>query len=212
MVYAIKLLRKPHEIKNSAYNYAEGRILNLEELVNNSSFTDPYQVFTHARRKLKLANADSRHNQRLKLAMIAFNIFIMLFVAQTGMNWAQVISLAWSECYDTEVPQQNIRVIKWRAGNKVCHFELPTSFMPVFRKFLNLRKYLLADRPCDWLFFRFIHSIKTGIPLPLKNGLNSIYITLRRIDPELPKITPRQWRAAKSDWLIRNTDISTTAL
>jgi hypothetical protein len=46
----------------------------------------------------------------------------------------------------------------------------------------------------------------------LPGGPTPLFKILQRIDPQLPKIMPRQWRAAKSDWLIRNTDPSTAAL
>ena len=42
--------------------------------------------------------------------------------------------------------------------------------------------------------------------------MDTTYRMLRRMDPGLPAVTSREWRAAKSDWLLRNTDISTTAL
>ncbi|WP_322579819.1 hypothetical protein [Rhodoferax sp.] len=35
---------------------------------------------------------------------------------------------------------------------------------------------------------------------------------MQRLDPDLVPIASRQWRAAKSDWLIRNTDPATTAM
>ena len=44
------------------------------------------------------------------------------------------------------------------------------------------------------------------------HALDHLFGQLRMIDPQLPKVTPRQWRAAKSDWLIRNKDPATAAL
>jgi hypothetical protein len=76
---------------------------------------------------------------------------------------------------------------------------------------LKLRKYLLGDIDCEYLFFSFGGS-PLGQPGKMGNSvLREHHKTLRIIDPQVPSVLSREWRAAKSDWLIRNTDIATTA-
>ena len=209
-------IRKTSAVPRWAFNYSEGRLATLEELQaipNYACDNDVVRikVIGTGKRQLKKANSDPRYSQRLNQGMQALNSFILLFLAQTGMNWAQLINLTWSEDYEVSATHQVFRTIKWRADNRQVSFELPLAFMPKFKRYLELRKYLLAGRPCDWLFFK-LGSKGEGEPTQLKYGLTPTYQTLQRIDPSLPAVMSRQWRAAKSDWLIRNTDPSTTAL
>ncbi len=192
---------------NTAYNYEQGRLYLLGEITG----MNPEQALSGARRQLANANADLRHHCRLRLGMFALNNFVLLFLAQTGMNWAQLVSLEWTGDYEATPIRQLFRSIKWRAGGRTVSFELPMAFMPKFKQFLLLREFLLAGRPCGWLFFK-LGTKGEGKPRQFKASTHSIFSSLRRIDPDLPNITTRQWRAAKSDWLLRNTDPSTAAL
>lgn len=198
------------------YNYSAGRPATMDELRAMKDFAADddkirKQVIKSAERQFATANSNLRHAQRLNVGMHAVNVFIMQFLAQTGMNWAQVINLPWADDYEVGATHQIFRTIKWRANNREVSFELPAAFMPKFKRYLELRKYLLDGRPCNWLFFRL--GLKgLGEPAQIKTGPATTYMTLQRIDPELPAVMPRQWRAAKSDWLIRNTDPSTAAL
>lgn len=128
------------------------------------------------------------------------------------MNTAQVFDLTWNDKYEVGVERQGFRAIKWRAAGRECHFEISSSFLPNFKRYLKLREYLLNGTACDYLFFttrRHFDPTPTKMP---PCALGYFYRTLQIIDPQLPKITPSQWRAAKSDWLISYTDPATTAL
>ncbi|MEI7612223.1 MAG: hypothetical protein WCK63_04900 [Betaproteobacteria bacterium] len=205
-----------------AFNYAEGRLATLDELreVNTlpglanfagDSDTRRRSILRKAKIQLQAANQDIRHCQRLQIAHQAQNLFCNLFLAETGMNWAQVTNLPWSDDYEVSASHQAFRTVKCRAGGKVVTFELPTASLPVFKQYLAIRSYLLNGQPCDWLFFKQ-GSKGQGDAHSRRSCLKPTYNMFRRIDPTLPKITAREWRAAKSDWLIRNTDISTAAL
>lgn len=196
---------------NSGNNYIEGRVATVEEVMQVSNVTLPNQVVRTARRTLRKANADSQHTSRRQAAMTAMSVYQIMFVANTGMSWAQVISLTWSSKFEVKSAHQGFRKIKWRAGGKLVSFELPIAALATFRRFIQVRQYLLKGSEYDYLFFSMdtcnVDSIRQ-----VTGRLSNIYKTLRRIDPRLPEVLPRQWRAAKSDWLIKNTDISTTAL
>ncbi|MBK0413127.1 hypothetical protein JD974_01790 [Chromobacterium haemolyticum] len=202
--------------QNSGYNYREGRLSTLDEMqamkshLNDGGLTIG-MLIRNAKRQLQTANSNPRHTQRRHLGMVALNTFILMFLAQTGMNWAQVVNLTWEDEYDVSATHQVFRTIKWRAQGRKVSFELPVAFMPKFKRYLELRKYLLGGRPCNWLFFK-LGTKGAGEPEQMKSGPLATYRTLQRIDPDLPVVKPREWRAAKSDWLIRNTDPSTAAL
>ena len=201
----------------TAYNYQSGK-LNTFEQTNNirlNSFKneeDFYLFLKEAEDKIKEANQNFKHFQRIRIGAVALNAFIILFSAQTGMSWSQLINLQWDKEFQITRSNQLFRTIKWRAGGKECSFELPVGFMPRFKKFISLRNFLFNNNEYDYLFFT-IKERKTFSFEKIKTfTLRGIYLTLLRIDPNLPLIQSREWRAAKSDWLVRNTDIATTAL
>lgn len=196
------------------YDYARGCAASLDSLRSLGIFqNDERRKTAIERAELQIAgaNSDSLHVQRLAFGVIAVKSFVLQFVAQTGMNWAQVRELKWDDKFTVESSRQGFRTIKPRAGSKAVSFELPVEFLQVFRRYLELRKYLLRDFQCDLLFFGLGYSA-VDPPRAISRSANSIYMTLRRLDSSLPKVMPREWRAAKSDWLVRHEDVDTAAL
>lgn len=214
----------PHEMEQRhkakvpflAYDYANGRLATMDELKLNKSFAGDNditrrQVLRRCRLQIEAANADPQNINRRHMSALALNIFVLMFIAQTGMNWAQAVEMPWSGEYEAGVERQVFRAIKWRAGNRKVYFEIPVSFLPTFKRYLELRSYILDGISCEFLFFS-LGCNTLELPKMLPGGPTPLFKILQRIDPQLPKIMPRQWRAAKSDWLIRNTDPSTAAL
>jgi hypothetical protein len=84
--------------------------------------------------------------------------------------------------------------------------------IPVFKRFLELRDYLLNGMSCETLFFAFGFKLHAP-PGKLKIQMSgSLYKLLCRINPQIRPINLREWRAAKADWLVRNTDPAMAAL
>jgi integrase len=213
------------QLRFRAFDFANGRVCTLKELeeleAESSSVDDASNaekndrrrraMVTNACRQIAAANDDFQHHQRRQFAFHAVGTFCVLFLAQTGMNWAQVVELSWSNDFEISASHQAFRTIKWRAGGKIVSFELPAGAMGTFKRYLAIRKYLLNGHACDTLFLG--RAMARGQPPPpLKGNLLSTFTMLRRIDPALTLVTSRQWRAAKSDWLVRNTDPSTAAI
>lgn len=217
----VKWFMAPHELAGRhelgcsswAMDYANGQLANLEEIVQYYSVRQSAKnSLRNAEESIAAANSDSQHFRRRDLAMVAHNAFVLMFVANTGMNWAEVRKLPWDADYEVGLESQGFREIKLRAGGKLVSFRIETSFLSKFKRYLNLRTYLLSKHKCDLLFFSLGANISSA-PKPMGESLfRALYLTLRRIDPSLPKVLSRAWRAAKSDWAIRNTDPSTAAL
>lgn len=192
-------------------NYSEGRLATVAEVIEMGLLKDPGDQVRTARRRLNAANKNAHHPSRRQAAMTAAAAYLIMFVAETGMNWAQVMELTWATEYETVATHQAFRTIKWRAGGKKLSFELPVEALPSFRRYLELRKYMLQGQQFEYLFLSAT-STKVGTAKQLSLRLNTTYQMLKRIDPALPKVMPREWRAAKSNWLVRNTDVATAAL
>jgi len=213
---AVSWFKTPDMVKASiahaGYDYEEGRLATIDELRVQYPLDRRTASVTRDKAKVKMdiANKDPFHSSRWQLASQAMNAYMVMFVADTAMNWAQVVSLKWSTNYDIVPSAQGFRSVKWRAGGKTVSFELPVSSLPAFKRYLVLRSYLLEGLTCDYLFFTSAKA--KAPPRAILSNLNRVFPMLRRIDANLSKVLPRAWRAAKSDWLIRKSDISTASL
>ena len=202
------------------YNYLHGRLSTREEILSIEKFKPNAkrrivnQILIKSKAQLESANKNKRHSQRIYLAMLALNVFVPMFLSRTGMNWAQMAGLRWSGNYkeNSSTIRQRFRQIKFRAGNKEVSFQLPLQFTNTFKRFLQLRDYLLeGDSSFDYLFFsKGEHGSKA--PKPINGNMGITFKTLSRIDPGLSPILPMAWRAAKSDWTLTRSDVATTAL
>jgi hypothetical protein len=223
----LKWCMAPHELARRdslksgfwAYDYAAGRLATVDEIAHryvhkpdkNRLEAPAEATIASATRHLEAANGDPQHGQRRNAALLAHNAFIVLFLAHTGMNWATVRELPWADEHEINAGRLGFRAVKYRAGGRLVSFEIQSTFLRTFKKFLQLRSYLLNGVAFDRLFLAAGNTGRRLEPLKAK-ALTSIFDALRRLDPNLPDIKAKQWRAAKSDWLLRRTDPSTTAL
>lgn len=211
-----KLHQEGVEFRRGGFDYREGRLVSREEILSSDRKDRKKRVngvLGLAEAVLDKANGELRHRHRRFMGMVALNAFIHLFLSRTGMNWAQAVELQWpsGDGEQVAVIRQKFRSIKFRAGGKYVYFQLPINFMPLFKRFLKVRNFLLQGCPeFSGLFFNLgINAV--GTPSLIKSAMPGISTMLRRIDPSFVQIRSRAWRAAKSDWLLTRTDVATTA-
>lgn len=205
---------KNHQEKQGLmWNQKEGRLSTKEEAKTlYSNFRTRSLAFIQTNKTLSEANSDYYFKHRVRLAMVAQYAFAVIFLATTGMNKEAFLNLSWDESYEIGNNRQGFRTIKHRAGNKICNFEISAGMLPKFKKFLSLRKYLLKTDKCDYLFFQLGANFNQTPKQLSASTFSTFYQTLKNLDPSIPNISPKAWRSAKSDWLIKNTDVSTTSL
>lgn len=217
----------PHELDNReslisphwVYDYRLGTLAGVEEIAHRFGIYQHGDWQTKARSRLreagillKDANQKRNHWRRRSAAYIACGMFLVLFLARTAMSLAELLELRWSGEYQVGAERQGFRTIKWRAGGRKGSFEIQPKFLPDFRKYLKLRDYLLDARgKSDYLFFSSPRKRDEFCKLP-GTVLTSIFNSLHRIEPRLSSLKARKWRAAKSDRLLRTTDVATTAM
>lgn len=207
-----------------AYDFSNGTVRTYQEIKrlykNNLNDSLVYNSITNANKFIEESNRDFFKCHRIEMGMLAVKAFLMIFIASTGSNPSQVVELPWSEELEDSVrsplsERQGFRAIKYRANNRAVFFELGIKYMPYLRRYLQLRNYLLNGRSCEYLFFGFSRSMNCleNDPTPLLvNIIPSFFDTLKRLTPTLPRVVPKQWRAAKQDYLIRNHDPVTSAI
>ena len=210
------LMSKQALVSNySCYDYTNGTIRTLDEINNSSRYSTSEIAYNCRQRALKLieeANRDPYHKHRKNAAQFAFNAFIMMFSANTGANLGQIVSFPWTGEYEKEKQIQGFKSIKYRAHHREVTFHIANNFLPVFKKLLLLRSYILKScgiTDFEYLFFsvgkRSIRKLDTGITNVFHNKLRDKFVFNH-------KVTMRMWRAYKSDWLIRKSNIKTASL
>lgn len=205
---------KTHEVKHGTrvFDYEGGKIRSPEGAA--ALYEKPKsaeRVIYIAKKALKNANADMRHPQRRDLAGWAYKSFVWLFLANTGMNYSSVVNIPWDPNYEVSTSRQGFRSIKFRAGGKEVSFEVGSKFLPDFKLYLKLREYLLNGRSFHNLFFDVCDKMGRGIcelQYPPISQLKDFY---KSIDPEFEMVLSREWRQAKSDFILNVADISTAA-
>jgi hypothetical protein len=201
------------------WNLETGELRTREEIATHMAAAgakDPraraWMIASFAAKHLRAANEDAQSAIRRSHASMATLCFAALFLAETGVNLAQLLAMKWSpelvaSLQDTSVVRQTFREIKYRAGGKGVTFTVSLGFMPKLKTYLALREYLVQNADCDALFILAGHYAKRRRPMGLPTQfLAQLYSRLDTLGIVLPRITARQWRAAKQDWAVSNHD------
>jgi integrase len=171
------------------------------------------KVVSEGQQIIAEANSNTRHKARLNLATWAHDAFVVLFLANTGMNYSQLRNMLWNGEFNISKQFQNFKAIKYRAKGKEVEFHISPTFLKSFKKYLKLRYYLLEKRQSPYLFIKF-HVHSTQPPEKIAANLTTAFTCKVRYSlySDFPMISSRQWRAHKADFLIKCSDISTTAM
>lgn len=203
---ATKMAMPPHVLRQReslrhgfwVYDYSNGKLFQLDEIAEKYPHkNDATKQIKKSQQALKNANEDMRHYKRHRAASIASQAFLQLFYANTGQNQSGVESMVWSDNYDVTPSRQGFRVIKHRGHKGQVLFEIESTFLDAFKKYLKLRQWILNGQKNNLLFF------STGIYF-------NTY--LKSLDPAIPKFGSRQWRANKSEFINENADLATAAV
>ncbi|MBD1178217.1 hypothetical protein IDG76_17010 [Vibrio cholerae] len=198
-----------------AYNYISGCIRTVEEITNLSKtnlIASHRASHNNAISKMEIANSSRFHNRRIDAARMAFQAFVMLFSANTGMNLGQMLQLPWSGDYEVLKDKLGFKGIKYRAGKREVVFHISSTFYQTFKRFLLLRQYILDAlniHSYPLLFFKITFNQAEPLSMGIAGDLHRRLNVCFGFDL---KITTRMWRAYKGDWLIRNTDVATTSI
>ncbi len=192
---------------NWVVDYANGKLHHWEEVWEKYSGANTAIqkagakfVWESMKNRMDRANADPYDVHRLRLATLASQAFIHLFLANTGQNESPVLNLQWSGDFELETNHQAFRTIKWRAGGRKIQFEIQSNFLPSFHKYLKLRDYLLNGSSSELLFFNQGNN-GVGKPRVWADITSNLHLKLRELDPDIPRFGTRQWRANKSEYI-----------
>ncbi|KLN58897.1 hypothetical protein WH96_20550 [Kiloniella spongiae] len=199
--------------RGHALNWKEGKIRSIDEMIElyGCSKEAAQKKIYRTTKNLEIHNNDFKSYFRLEKARIAQTAFVILFIANTEMNRSQVFNLRWDDNYKIEKNKIGFRQIKYRAQNREVFFEIQASFLRQFLKYLKLRAYLNNKIPSNYLF-RYPKKSKKQAIINVIPNISSLKRITEKIDKSLEFVNPIEWRAAKSDWYLNNTDPTTTSI
>lgn len=202
-----------------AFDYQNGRLATIDEIRHHYKYESKSAQrgqaaakIRAAQRSINNANADLRHNYRVKFGVFAHNAFCWLFHANTGGNQQPILDLETDGTVDKAIANQGFREIKFRASGKDVFLPIPVSFLPSLRRFMELRAWLLNGVPFPYLFLTFGSNGRNADPVQVNNKvLDAHNKIMRGIDPKLTPIRARKTRATVNDALLRGYDANVVA-
>lgn len=197
-----------------AFDYENGKVLAADTI--RKHYRKPFSAIravARAHASLSASNIDPYGRMRFKLARLASDAFLFLFLANTGCNLSVATAIETDGTLETATANQNFRALKFRAGGKVVSVVTPVSFVPTLRKFMDLRNYLLRGKSYPYLFFAFRGRTDDELVLDEIDDVvfYRLFCVLRGILPGVKLIGPRAIRASVDDYYRRNYDRSITA-
>lgn len=203
--------------RTTAFDFNMERVLTYEDF-NKQKFTSITQSKKDGiKRAIRLFNAllnKTNHNyhceQRKHLARYCADAYYMLFLFTTGMNDSTAGTLLWNQDYTIEKEIHNFKNIKYRANNKTVKFSIASKFVKLFKKYLEIRNYLLNGHESKYLFFDGYesnnHLSTSKIAGNMSSKINaSVLKTLE--DKKIKGLSSRTIRLYKSKYLIEKNGI-----
>ncbi|MDX2367985.1 MAG: hypothetical protein QNK36_06210 [Colwellia sp.] len=190
------------------FNYDTGEFYTNKELVSQGYTSSQASSAVHYAKEAMVTSNHKQSKLRQTLASWACKAYFMQFLTLTGMNDSTAANLPFKASYSIVRGKNNHKVIKWRANEREYKFRLQAEFIPDFKRYLDLRKYLLTLYSLIEFPYLFIGSVKAGKVIPLNlTGSASSSIRFQAYDlfsDQLSRGTSGELRVSKGIW-IRNS-------
>jgi len=207
-----KIISKKNKDRYIAFDYQTGEARSIEsirKIRKDKYINQAYYTKRDFKKSLESNNANLSSNTRIELGFKAIYAFYMVFLSITGMNDSTASTLKWSDEYLIEKAHQKFRNIKCRAGNKTVEFQIQKKFIKDFKKYIELRKFVLNGKDIDSLFF-MSGGEKAYISSKQKMGKFSSYIGVsigKALKEDLPLISSRKMRVNKTYQVVKKNGI-----
>lgn len=180
----------------------------LQELFTGSPIytrTNVCRVKRSAMQQIEESNKPRSHI-RLEFALTGISSFAYMLLGHCTLNLEQFCKLEISTEDEAglsagKVTRQGFREIKGRAAGRDVYFEIPLSFIPLLKRYLELRRYVVEDLPIAQLLIgrsreRVLQPIPTAFVTQAHGRLVSLGAKVKRLQAT-------QLRAFIHDRLIR---------
>lgn len=158
-----------------AFDYVTGKVRTVEECLtlykSKYKYNHCASSVEQAIKSLEDANNNPRGEARYRVATIAAQAYLQLFMLVTGINTSELIELEYDKAYKQEKDlfKNDFRGIKFRANGRETAYFLGEKYgYRIFKEYLKLRDWLLDGLDCKWLFFNITREgVYTGKPQQL---------------------------------------------
>jgi hypothetical protein len=187
------------------FNYNTGEFYTKKELISQGYTSSQASSAVYYANKAMISSNHEQSKLRKTLASWACKAYFMQFLTLTGMNDSIAANLPFEASYTIESGENNHKVIKWRAHEQEYKFQLQAEFIPDFKRYIVLRKYLLTLNSSMKFPYLFIGSVNKGKVMPL-NLVGSASSTIRfhaydLFSNQLSRGTSGELRVSKSIWI-----------
>lgn len=199
---------------NGAFDYVNGDVAAASDVrIYYKTAYAARRAVERAHAAIETSNVNPYCRMRFSLARLASDAFLFLFLANTGCNLAVAAAIETDGTLEAATANQNFRTLKFRAGGKLVSVVTPASFLPAFRKFVELRRYLLRAESHPYLFFAFRGRTDDElVPGEIRDDVfDRLFRVLRGILPGVKTMGPRAIRASVDDYYRRTHDRAITA-
>jgi hypothetical protein len=145
---------------------------------------------------------------RSGLLNLAIEINLLYFIANTGMNLGQALSLRMESArYQSDADDHKIlKVYKNRRGGG-AEFEIPRTYRGQFEDLLGLRQSLFADADNAPELFLFVHRRDHTRQIGRSKPSGPNFTLTRRLCKllDIPFVSPQRLRRTRINWLLRRS-------
>lgn len=200
-----------------SYNAAERRIATTEEYIarrkqvrmSDTRKSSVVQNLNESQNSLVMANQNQRHWYRIEMAGLAAKAYACIFLMITGATPTELAQFTYADALEVQKSplKKELSAVKFRASGKETLYNVGRySGLSLLQDYLRLREWILDGLPSDLLFFGMPRSEARSKSTPSYEALDVThaikklhnYISGVFLDPEVPRLSPRQMRKAKS--------------
>lgn len=175
-------------------------------LVDSSAATQIERAnYDDNRRRFRINNEDMRSSLRRQIGACAGVAGMLAFIAATGSNLSVAQSLEVDTLQIVASTQGNrFSGTKARANGRIVYPEFGARFAPVFKKYLQLRQWVLNGVD-SCLVFPIIGARSSRVSRIGTSAINSLKKLMASALPNTSWVTPTQWRKNVSYQYIKHS-------
>lgn len=208
----------PYRESALSYNGAERRLSTVDEYIvlclsRSRKPSNRGQIamdLANSQAYIDLANQNERHWHRLHLAYLAAKAYMCLFLLITGATPTELAQFTYEDAQGVEKSplKKELSAVKFRAHARSTTYNVGRkNGLPLLRKYLKLRAWILNGAEHDKLFFSSPDITKRKnfqqafSDIDVSGTVRKFYISISGLylDPKVPSISARKMRKHKNN-------------
>ncbi|WP_350599422.1 hypothetical protein [Pseudomonas sp. 65/3-MNA-CIBAN-0223] len=208
----------PYRASALSYNGAERRVSTVDEYISSCTSrgrkpSNRGQIaadLAGTQAHIDLANEDDRHWHRLHMAYFSAKAYMCLFLLITGATPSELAQFTYEDAQGVEKSplKKELSAVKFRASERATAYNIGRDTgLPLLKKYLKLRDWILNGSTHDRLFFSFPDVTKRRdfhggfSEIAVTQAVSKFYKSISGVflDPRVPMISARKMRKHKNN-------------